>query len=168
MDTLNLTFKYTQSEYVKAERKYLLSSKVISKVSIVILAVYFLFAIAYFFLSSFSLWSIIALVVAIIAGIMFGVLYFYIPIYKFKSTAKYQEEYTLLFSLDGIKFKTKTIDSELKWGVYSEVWESNDFYFFIQTPRIYTLIPKRALASSTEKNTFDKLVTLNMKLIQIK
>ena len=167
MDTLKLTFKYTQSEYVKAERKYLLSSKVISKVSIVILAAYFLFAIAYLFLSSFNLWSIIALVVAVIAGIMGGVLYFYIPIYKFRSTAKYQEEYSLLFSSDGIGFKTKTIDSELKWSIYSEVWECNDFYFLIQAPRIYTLIPKRAFTSSIEKNTFDKLVTSNMKLVQI-
>ena len=167
METLNLAFKYTQSEYVKAERKYLLSSKVISKSSIVILAAYLLFAIAYLFLSSFSLWSIVALAIAVIVGIMGSVLYFYIPIYKFRSTAKYQEEYSLLFSLEGIKFKTKMIDSELKWGVYSEVWECNDFYFLIQTPRIYTLIPKRVFTSSTEKNTFDKLVTSNMKLVQM-
>ena len=167
MDTVNLTFKYTQSEYVKAERKYLLASKIVSKTSMVILAIYFLFAITYLFLSSFSLWSIVFLAVAAIAGVMGCVLYFYIPVYKFKRTAKYQEEYSLSFSLDGIKFKTKTIDSELKWSIYSEAWESNAFYFLIQAPRMYTLIPKRAFVTSIEKNTFDKLVTSKMKLLQI-
>ena len=107
------------------------------------------------------------LAVAVITGIIGCVLYFYIPIYKFKSVAKYQEEYSLLFFEDGIKFKTSTIDSELKWTIYSETWECNDFYFLIQTPRIYTLVPKRAFASLTEKNAFDKLITSNMKLLQI-
>ena len=167
MNTVSLTFKYTQSEYVKAERRYLFASKTISRTTVVILAAYFLFAVVYLFLSAFSLWSILALAVAVFAGIMGSVLYFYIPVYKFKSTAKYQEEYFLEFSAGGIKFKTATIDSELKWAVYSEAWECEEFYFLVQAPRMYTLIPKRAFPGSSEKSAFDELITSNMKLLQI-
>ena len=80
MDIINLTFKYTQNEYVKAERQYLFASKAITKISVIILATYFLFAAICLFLSSFSLWSIIACAMAIIAGIVGCILYFYIPI----------------------------------------------------------------------------------------
>ena len=167
MDIINLTFKYTQNEYVKAERRYLFASKTITKISVIVLAAYFPSAAICLFLSSFSLWGIIACAMAIIAGIMGCILYFYIPLYKFKHTAKYQEEYSLVFSADGIKFKTSTIDSELKWSVYSEAWECDDFYFLIQAPRMYTLIPKRAFCEVSEKNAFEKLVISNMKLLII-
>lgn len=54
------------------------------------------------------------------------------PILKFKQAEKYHEEYTLIFSKNIIRFKTPSIESELKWNIYSMLWENHDFYYLIQ------------------------------------
>jgi len=163
METMELTFKYAQSEYVKAEQQYLFASKTITKTSVIILALYLPASLIYLFFSSFSTLSIVAATIAIFATIAGCTLYFYIPAYKFKKTAKYHEEYRLTFSNAGIKFKTPSIDSELKWNIYSAIWESNDFYFLIQAPRMYTLIPKRVFESSAAKQAFEEIALSNLK-----
>ena len=163
MDTISLTFKYTQAEYVKADRQHLIASKTISKTSIVVLAAYLPASVLYFLFSSFSVLSIITVVIAVVAAITGSALYFYIPSYRFKQTSKYHDEYILAFSGSGIKFKTPSIDSELKWNIYSEIWESKDFYFLIQVPKLYTLIPKRAFKDFIEMQNFEEIVQLNLK-----
>lgn len=163
METVNLTFRYTQEEYVKSERQYLFASKIITKTSIVVLAIYLPFSLLYFILSSFSVLSTIALGIAIVVSVMGCVLYFYMPAYKFKKTSKYHEEYNVAFSNDGIKFKTPTINSELKWEIYSELWESDEFYFLVQALRIYTLIPKRVFQDSSTKQAFEEMAIANLK-----
>jgi len=167
MDTINLRFKYTQSEYVKADRKYLLASKTISKANIIFVAAFFVFSVVYLLLSSFSGAGIFACTAAVIAGMIGCVLYFLTPAQKFKSYAKFQEEYSLAFSVDGISFKTSTVGSELKWDIYLEAWECHDFYFLIQASRTYTLIPKRAFASAAEMKDFEYLIASKMKLLQV-
>lgn len=166
MESVELKFKYTQSEYVKAERQYLIASKTISKTSIIVLAVYLPFSCLYLFLSSFSALSIISIVVALLALILGCILYFYTPVHKFVATSKYHEEYSLTFWNDRINFKTQTIDSELKWSVYSELWESNDFYYLIQAPRMYTLIPKRTFHNHEAQKAFEEIALSNIKRIK--
>ena len=163
MEAVKLTFKYTQAEYVKADRLYLIASKTISKTSIVVLAIFLPASLLYLFLSSFSVLGIIAAAIGVIAVMVGSSLYFYIPSYKFKITSKFHEEYTLTFSNSGITFKTPSIDSTLKWDVYSEIWESNDFYFLLQAPRMYTLIPKRVFGSPVEMRMFEEISVSNMK-----
>ena len=41
METVELRFQYTQSEYIRAERQYLISSKIIHKYDIALVAVFF-------------------------------------------------------------------------------------------------------------------------------
>ena len=163
MDAVEITFKYTKAEYVKADRQYLIASKTISKTSIVVLAIFLPASLFYLFLSSLSVSGIIFTVVAVVAAIVGSTLYFYIPYYKFKITPKYNEEYTLTFSDSGIMFKTPGIDSIIKWDTYSEIWESNDFYFLIQAPRMYALIPKRAFRSPAEMRMFEEVSISNLK-----
>lgn len=161
METVALTFTYTQDEYVTAERQYLFASKTFTKTSVVALAVYLPASLFFLYFSSFGIWSILAVGVALFALIAGCGLYFYMPVYKFKTTSKYHEEYSLTFSNDAIQFATPTIHSELKWGVYSEIWESNDFYFLIQAPRMYTLIPKRVFSSPDAQQAFAEMASAN-------
>lgn len=95
METVELKFKYTQAEYVKAHQQYLFASKIITKTSVIVLAFYLSFAMLYFFLSSFSVYSMIALGVGLFGLIVGGAVYYYLPIYQFKKTLKYHEEYNL-------------------------------------------------------------------------
>lgn len=97
-------------------------------------------------------------------GIM---LYFYVPIKTFRSTSKFHEEYYLLFDDNGIKFKTATINSELKWDTYSNILSNKDFYFLIQNPRIYTVIPKRVFEDNQVIENFERLATNHLKIKKI-
>jgi len=163
METVELTFKYTQDEYVKADRKYLIASKTISKTNIVILAIFLPASIFYLFFTSFSVPGILFTSIGVVAAVIGCTLYFYIPSYKFKITPKYSEEYTLTFSDNGISFKTPSIDSTINWDMYSEIWEGKEFYYLIQSPRMYALIPKRVFNSPDEMRMFEEISITNMK-----
>lgn len=85
---------------------------------------------------------------------------------KYKNTSKFHEAYTLIFSEDAIYFKTDSIDSELQWDVYSELWHNDNFYYLIQGVRMYTLIPKRVFKDSDEQEAFEELVQSKLRLIK--
>ena len=163
MKTVRLAFQYTQDEYVKAERQYLIASKTIRKFDMILLAAFALFSIGYLFLSSFSTIGVVLFLVMLIATALAIFLYFFVPALKFKRASKYREEYAMVFSKDAITWKTATVDSELKWTLYSELWENGDFYFLIQAPQMYTLIPKRAFAEQAERQTFEEMALANLK-----
>ena len=88
------------------------------------------------------------------------------PIFRYKQTAKYHDEYLLLFSKDIINWKTSNIETHFKWDVYSELWESNDFYFLIQKSHQYTIIPKRAFENQEEKQAFEEMALPNLKSVK--
>ena len=166
MEQVSLTFNYTKEEFIKAEKKYLLASKAISKIHMVFVAGYFIFSAAYLFASSASLTSIVCLTIASLALALGVFLYFASPSIRFKQTAKYYEQYTLTFSKDLIHFKTPSINSELSWSIYSELWETAQFYYMIQGKRMYTLLPKRVFKSDGEIKAFEALAEQHFKQIR--
>lgn len=163
LETIELKFQYTQSEFVRAERQYLISSKIIHKYDLALVAVFLLLSVFYMLFSSFSLFSILIFGLVIVVTTIGSYLYILMPILKFKQIAKYREEYTLVFSKEAIHFKTPSIESELKWNIYSALWDSRDFYFLIQAPRIYTIIPKRVFKDQNEKQIFEEIVQSRVK-----
>ena len=163
METVKLRFQYTQSEYIKAERQYLISSKTIHKYDIALAAVFLLLSVVYMLFSSFSVFSILIFGLIIVVTALGSYLYILMPILKFKQTAKYHEEYTLVFSKETIKFKTQSMESEIKWNIYSALWESRGFYYLIQALRVYTLIPKRVFKDLNEKQLFEEITQSRVK-----
>ena len=163
LETVKLRFQYTQSEYIKAERQYLFSSKTIHKYDIALVTLFLLLSVVYMLFSSFSIFSILIFGLIIVVTALGSYLYILMPILKFKQTAKYHEEYTLVFSKETIKFQTQSIESEMKWDIYSALWESHDFYYLIQAPRIYTLIPKRVFKDLNEKQLFEEITQSRVK-----
>ena len=163
LETVELRFQYTQSEYIRAERQYLISSKIIHKYDIALVTVFLLLSVVYMLFTSFSIFSILIFGLVIVVTALGSYLYILMPILKFKQTAKYHEEYTLVFSKETIEFKTQSIESEMKWDIYSALWESHDFYYLIQAPRIYTLIPKRVFKDLNEKQLFEEITQSRVK-----
>lgn len=166
METVALTFQYTQREYVRAARQYLLINKTVHKYDIPLAAVFLVFSVAYLFFSSFGILSILCFGAVVVVTALGCTLYFFMPILKFKQTAKYQEAYTLVFSRDMISFQTASIASEMKWTLYTALWDTHEFYYLIQAPRIYAVIPKRAFKSQTEQQVFEALAQANLKTIR--
>lgn len=163
MKTVQLVFQYTQREYVKAGQQYLIANKTIRKYDAVLFALFALFATGYLFLSSFGTLSIVMFLLMLIVTGVAIFLYFFVPALKFKGASKYHEAYAMTFSPEAITWKTASVESELKWTVYSALWESDDFYFLIQGPQMYTLIPKRAFAGPEEKQAFEEMALSNLK-----
>ncbi|BCJ94456.1 hypothetical protein acsn021_20250 [Anaerocolumna cellulosilytica] len=109
MEMTEISFKYTQDEYVKAERQYLFGSKTITKTSVAVLTIYLLFSIMYLFLSAYSEISIIFLGIALFALVTGDTLYFYIPVYKFKKTSKYSTQKSIFKSGGQTRFRENSI-----------------------------------------------------------
>lgn len=162
MESVKLTFEYTKDEYVRAERQYLFASKIITKTSVVALVICLLFSVTYVLLWPDVIGTIFLVATLLTMGIG-CVLYFYIPHYQWRHTAKYHQEYQLIFSGDSIYFKTPTIDSHLDWTIYAALWENEEFYFLIQAPRMYAILPKRAFASPSDAQRFEEMAALNLK-----
>jgi hypothetical protein len=78
--------------------------------------------------------------------------------WQFKSTPKFNERNTIIFDVDGIHFRTPTIDARLKWETYSEMLENEKVFLLIYGKRMYSVIPKRAFQDGAESDRFRALV----------
>jgi hypothetical protein len=160
VDTVELKFQYTKEEYVKAYRLYLLVDHVTAgKFARGCVLLFSAFSIYYLFSSGFSTLGVLCCALSSVAIAIELMLYFYIPHRNFVNSPKLQEGYLLIFSPDEIIFKTQSIDSKLKWDIYSAIWESRDFYFLVQQSKNYTLVPKRVFKNSGEQEIFKSLAT---------
>lgn len=157
MEQVAIAFQYTEKEYVKAVRKYLVVTDIIKKLDLALAIIGVPCAMVYFFLSSFGWFSILLLVCAVLFSGFIGLQYLYVPVMTFRKTPKFREEYRLTFSADGILFETATIHSELKWEAYTIFWESEEVYYLVQEEHVYTILPKRAFAGDAEKLAFERM-----------
>jgi len=76
----------------------------------------------------------------------------------FGRNPKFREPYDLTFDDDGIRFRTPTIDSRLRWETYSRVLEDERVWLLVYGPRMYTVLPKRAFDEAGQR-TFRELVS---------
>ncbi len=95
METVELRFQYTQSEYIRAERQYLISiylalnncqiyNKIIHKYDIALVAVFLLLSVVYMLFTSFNIFSILIFGLIIVVTALGSYLYILMPILKFK------------------------------------------------------------------------------------
>lgn len=157
MEQVDIKFQYTEQEYAKAVRKYLLVTDTIKKLDLVLAIIGVPCALVYFFLASYNWFSILLLVCAVLFTGFIGLQYLYVPVLTFRKTPKFKEEYHLTFTADGILFETATIHSELKWDAYTAFWESEDCYYLVQEEHIYTILPKRVFGNDAEKLAFERM-----------
>ena len=139
---MNITYKFNRKEYVKATRKHMIVSGLISKTSLVLIPLMWVASILMYLEDGDAL-SVVALSVSTLAIFVGIVLYFYVPNRNFKLVTKNSEEYHLTFLKDKVLFKTKTINSELDMSIFEEIWRSRDFYYLIQNKMAYSVIPRR-------------------------
>ena len=89
-------------------------------------------------------------------------LFFVMPRQRFRSDPKFQDEYFLQFSDDGIQFKTAQIDALLQWSLYNNVLENERFYILVYGKNMISVIPRRAFASKSEETAFDEMLRRNL------
>ena len=163
METIVITYEYSRNEFVKATQQYLLANGTIRKYDPAIVVVFLLFSVCFRFFFDLTTLGVILFVITLLFSAFAGLLYFYMPVLLYKRNPKYHEAYTLAFSKDSINFKTPSIDSVIQWSAYAELWESEDFYFLIQAPRAYSVIPKRTFKDAADQQVFEEMAALNIK-----
>jgi hypothetical protein len=161
MESIELSFKYSEEEYVSAVRLYLLKGKeTLVRLGITFaclcLALILLFSLLDLAL---PLWFTISPLVLI--GIaLFHALFVRLPRRHFRGNPKFRDKYSLTFSDQGIRFKTKSIDSSVAWDLYTDVIENERFYLLIYGKNIasFSIVPKRSFRDSTQEATFREML----------
>jgi hypothetical protein len=80
-------------------------------------------------------------------------------ILEFRWNPKFREEYHLSLTPEALRFQTETIDSTLKWTHYSRFFETGKAFILVYGVRMYTVIPKRALAGDDQLSELRDLLT---------
>jgi len=82
-----------------------------------------------------------------------------IPPLVFRREPKFRDEYSLVFSSEGIHFRTAHIDSRLQWSLYSSALVDAHSYVLYYGKRQFTAIPKRVFVGSEQLQAFEQLLT---------
>jgi len=159
--TIHLTFRYTERDYLRAARANAASrARLWLDIPALVVSA---FVGIYFLRSPGTHWygaGMLGLSALLI--LMFVAAFVVIPRMVFRSDPKFQDEYSLDFSLEGIHFRTDHVDSQLQWSLYSKALI--DIYSFVlyHGNRSFTVIPKRAFESADQQAAFEKLVVQNI------
>jgi hypothetical protein len=154
---VRLKFRYSEKDYVRAVRSHYKSRLRLKLDAFVIL---FTLAVGIHFLRSpgshlFGIGLIaMSCVLAAVLVAAFGV----IPYVQFRTQKKLHDEYVLVFSCEGIHFRTADIDSRLEWSLYNEALIDPHSYLLYYGSRQFTVIPKSAFEDSQQLLAFNNLL----------
>ena len=56
--------------------------------------------------------------------------------------------------------------SHIRWDMFAEAWENRDFFFLIQQPHIYYIVPKRSFANEEELQYFLKMLYRRVGIVE--
>jgi len=160
MENVNLSFRYTEQDYVRAVRAHYatrlrLPLDITVTTAVALLGTYELrsgshaFGIAMLCLSGFF---VLILVTA------FAV----IPRIWFRSQPKLRDEYSLRFSPNGIQFQTAHINSDLQWTMYTRALVDAYSFILYYGNQQFTVIPKRVFSDGAQRESFERLLAQNV------
>ncbi len=156
--TVNLSFRYLESDYVHAFRAHYLTRLRIP-LDITVIVVLFCIGVCFWQSSSSHLLSITCFVAATAFALLLLAAFIIIPPLAFRREPKFQDDYSLSFSPEGICFRTAHIDSKLQWDMYSRVLVDARSYVMYYGSNQFSVIPKRVFQNREEQQSFEKLLT---------
>lgn len=161
MESVQLSFKYSEEEYLAAARLFLWRSKetllrILTTIALLTLALALVL-----WLIDFGLpwWFTISLLLLTGIGLFHGI-FIDLPRRHFRGDPKFQDEYSLTFSDEGIRFRTRAIDASIAWSLYTGVIENENFYLLIYGKNVASLsiIPKRSFRDSKQETAFREML----------
>lgn len=162
--TVNLSFRYLESDFVRAMRAHY-ASRLRLRLDIVVTVATAAVG-AYLWHSPDSRWYGMAAVgVSAVFALMLVAAFVVIPSVVFRGNPKFRDDYSLTFSLEGIHFRTAHIDSQLQWNLYSRALVDAHSFVLYYGSRSFTVIPKRVFQSVEQQEAFEKLLVQNVPTI---
>jgi hypothetical protein len=153
---IELSFRYTQRDYVLALRSHY-ASHLRLRLDLTVLVV--LAALGAYLYSTGKHWlSLACIVMAIGFALLLIAAFTIVPPLVFRSQPKFRDDYSLTFSAEGIHFRTKHIDSQLQWNIYSHASIDLHSYLLYYGSRQFTVIPKRVFRNIESQQAFEQLL----------
>src|ERR1700686_3389529 len=160
METVNLSFRYAEQDYVRAMRAHYASRlRLPLDIAVIVgLAV----------LGAYEAWSgshgfgITLLSVSVVFALMLVAAFAIIPRIAFRGQPKFRDDYSLEFSPQGIHFRTAHIDSDLQWSMYTSALVDAHSFILYYGSQQFTVIPKRVFQDVLQRQTFEQLLDQNV------
>lgn len=158
--SVQLSFRHTEQEYLAAVRYYVWHSKelLLRMIIVYVLVSTGMVLLLQLFGSPLPLWVVIAFIV--LAGVaLFQGYLVDLPRRYFRGDPKFRDEYNLTFADAGIEFRTTHLNASLAWSLYTDVIENDKFYILVYGKGIHSLsiLPKRAFTDGQE-TTFRQML----------
>ena len=150
---ITLSFRYSESDYVRALRAHY-HSRLHVRLD---LAVSFVVGALGIYLWP-SFWGVACVALAVLLVLMLIAAFFVIPPLAFRREPKFRDDYSLTFSSEGIHFRTAHIDSQLQWSMYSRALIDSHSYVLYYGSNHFTAIPRRVFRSPDEQRQFEEML----------
>lgn len=153
---MKVSFKYTQEEYERAVWLHY-KQRLNPKLDIAVALFSFLFGIFVLVHTQAYVGYGLLLISAVLVGILVLARYIF-PKMTFKSSSKYQDQYTIEFLDDEIKFETPSINSQLQWSLYTKALINDEHFLLYYGANVFSVIPRRVFGSEEELGRFEELL----------
>ncbi len=155
--TIQLTFRYSERDYVLAARAHLATR---TRLFLDIPLVFILAGVgAYLWRSPAHHWvGVISVLISVIFSLILVLGFIVIPQIAFRREPKFRDEYSLSFSPEEIHFQTKSIDSKIQWSFYAWALIDPHSYLLCHGTNSFTVIPKRAFQDVDQRRAFELLL----------
>lgn len=161
MTPIILSFRYSKEDVVRAMRAHY--SSVLRVKLDGVLAILLLGAGLYCLRVPALRWfGIFGIVASSVLLVMLGCAFTVLPRLAFNWQPKYRDDYSLVFSNDGLHFRTAHIDSQLQWSLYSRVLADAHSYLLYYGKRTFTIIPTRVFQNGEQRTNFEQLLSQNV------
>jgi hypothetical protein len=161
METVNLSFRYSENDYVQAMRAHY-ASRMRLPLDVPVLAGVAAFGVYEVHSGSQGV-GILLLALSGVFALMLVAVFVIVPRIVFRSQPKLRDTYSLIFSPEGIRFQTAHINSELQWSMYTRALEGKHSFILYYGSQQFSVIPKRAFQDVAQRRTFERLLAQNVK-----
>jgi YcxB-like protein len=155
--TVNLSFRYAESDYVRALRAHY-SSRLKVRLDIFACIVVGLLGVYSWRSPDYHWLSVICVAASAVLALVLFAAFVVIPPLAFRSEAKFRDDYSLTFTPDGIHFRTEHIDSQLEWSIYLRALIDERSHVLYYGSRQFTVIPKRVFQNVEQQQVFEQLL----------
>ncbi len=155
--SINLSFRYTERDYVRALRAHY-ASHLHLRLDIAVTVLLGGIGVYFWRLPSRHWLGIVCIAIAIVFGLLLVAAFTIIPPLAFRRSPKFRDDYSLTFSPEGIHFRTAHIDSQLQWSIYSSALIDAHSYILYYGSRQFSVLPKRVFQTVEQQQTFEQLL----------
>jgi hypothetical protein len=166
METVNLSFRYAEQDYILAMRAHY-TSRLRLPVDVAVIVVVAIIG-AYELKSGSQAFGIALLTLSAVFALMLIVAWTVIPRIMYHNQPKFRDDYALSFSPQGIHFRTAHIDSNLQWSMYTHALVDDHSFILYYGSQQFTVIPKRVFENPAQCQSFEQLLAQNVSKIVTK